>query len=307
MTKESGAKHRFGMVALIGRPNAGKSTLLNYLVGEKIAIVTNKPQTTRTRIMGILTQPGWQMVLLDTPGIHKPKDRLGHNMVRTAWSTLEYADAVFYLVDASAEFGGGEAYVIEALAKVKLPVFVLLNKIDLLPKEKLLPMIEHYSQQLPGAQIIPVSALQGDNLQGLLEEAVKVLPEGLPVYDEDEMTDQPEKVIVGEMIREKAILATRQEVPYSIMAFVEQMKERNAQLLDIHAVIVVERDSQKGIIIGKNGQTLKWIGTQARKDIENLLGVQVNLQLWVKVQADWRNQAQQLKRFGLEGEGGPRV
>jgi len=296
------AAHRYGMVALIGRPNAGKSTLLNYLVGEKIAIVTDKPQTTRTRIMGILTQPGWQMVLFDTPGIHKPKDRLGHNMVKTAWSTLEYVDIVFYLVDVTAEFGAGDAYVVNELSKVKKPIFVLLNKIDLLPKEKLLPIIDTYSKLLKTARIIPISALTGNNVQTLLAEAVKELPEGPPAYDEDDMTDQPEKVIAAEMIREKAILATRQEVPYSIMTYVEHMKQRHANLMDIHAVIVVERDSQKGIIIGKGGQTLKWIGTEARKDIENLLGIKVNLQIWVKVEPDWRNKPKHLISFGLEND-----
>lgn len=302
MTNLDTPTHRFGVVALIGRPNAGKSTLLNYLVGEKIAIVTDKPQTTRTRIMGILTQPDWQLVLLDTPGVHKPKDRLGQNMLRSTWGALDLADAIFYLVDAGAEFGGGDAYLIQELSKVKVPIFILLNKADILSKEQLLPIIDAYSKRLNFAHIIPISALKGDNVQALLQEAVKVLPEGPAVYDEDEMTDQPERVIISEMVREKAILATRQEVPYSLATFVELMTERPGGLMDIHVVIVVERDSQKGILIGKGGQTLKWIGTEARKDIEALMDIRVNLQLWVKVKEDWRNQAYQLKSFGLEGD-----
>lgn len=300
MDKQNKPAHRFGIVTLIGRPNAGKSTLLNYLVGEKIAIVTDKPQTTRTRIMGILTDPDWQMVLLDTPGIHKPKDRLGQNMLDTAFSALETADVVYYLVDATVDWGSGEAYLLQQLEKVKVPIFLLLNKVDMIPKEKLLPLIDFFRGKHDFQQIVPISAKKGDNVRALLKETVKCLPEGPACYDEDEMTDQPERVLAAEMIREKAILATRQEVPYAIAAMVEQMKMRSETLMDIHAVLVVERDSQKGILIGKQGQTLKWIGTEARKDIEAMLGMQVNLQLWVRVKADWRNQPFQLKNLGLE-------
>lgn len=300
MDKQKKPAHRFGIVTLIGRPNAGKSTLLNYLVGEKIAIVTDKPQTTRTRIMGILTDPDWQMVLLDTPGIHKPKDRLGQNMLDTAFSALETADVVYYLVDATVDWGSGEAYLLQQLEKVKVPIFLLLNKVDMIPKEKLLPLIDFFRGKHDFQQIVPISAKKGDNIRALLKETVKCLPEGPACYDEDEMTDQPERVLAAEMIREKAILATRQEVPYAIAAMVEQMKMRSETLMDIHAVLVVERDSQKGILIGKQGQTLKWIGTEARKDIEAMLGMQVNLQLWVRVKADWRNQPFQLKNLGLE-------
>lgn len=300
MDKQNKPAHRFGIVTLIGRPNAGKSTLLNYLVGEKIAIVTDKPQTTRTRIMGILTDPDWQMVLLDTPGIHKPKDRLGQNMLDTAFSALETADVVYYLVDATVDWGSGEAYLLQQLEKVKVPIFLLLNKVDMIPKEKLLPLIDFFRGKHDFQQIVPISAKKGDNIRALLKETVKCLPEGPACYEEDEMTDQPERVLAAEMIREKAILATRQEVPYAIAAMVEQMKMRSETLMDIHAVLVVERDSQKGILIGKQGQTLKWIGTEARKDIEAMLGMQVNLQLWVRVKADWRNQPFQLKNLGLE-------
>lgn len=300
MENQNKPAHRFGIVTLIGRPNAGKSTLLNYLVGEKIAIVTDKPQTTRTRIMGILTDPDWQMVLLDTPGIHKPMDRLGQNMLDTAFSALEAADVVYYLVDATVDWGSGEAFLLQQLAKVKVPIFLLLNKVDLIPKEKLLPLIDFFRGKHDFKQIVPISAKKGDNIRVLLKETVKCLPEGPACYEEDEMTDQPERVLAAEMIREKAILATRQEVPYAIAVMVEQMKMRSETLMDIHAVLVVERDSQKGILIGKQGQTLKWIGTEARKDIEAMLGMPVNLQLWVRVKADWRNQPYQLKNLGLE-------
>ncbi len=300
MENQNKPAHRFGIVTLIGRPNAGKSTLLNYLVGEKIAIVTDKPQTTRTRIMGILTDPDWQMVLLDTPGVHKPMDRLGQNMLDTAFSALEAADVVYYLVDATVDWGSGEAFLLQQLAKVKVPIFLLLNKVDLIPKEKLLPLIDFFRGKHDFKQIVPISAKKGDNIRVLLKETVKCLPEGPACYEEDEMTDQPERVLAAEMIREKAILATRQEVPYAIAVMVEQMKMRSETLMDIHAVLVVERDSQKGILIGKQGQTLKWIGTEARKDIEAMLGMPVNLQLWVRVKADWRNQPYQLKNLGLE-------
>lgn len=293
-------EHKFGAVTLIGRPNAGKSTLLNHLIGEKIAIVTDKPQTTRTRIMGIVSQPEWQMVILDTPGVHKPKDKLGRNMVDTAMGALDVCDVVYYLVDATGEFGPGEAYLIEQLKKLDKPVFLLLNKVDLLPKEDLFNIILNYNQKMEFKEIFPISALKGDNVDALLKTTVDYFELGPPAYDPDEMTDQPERVIVAEMVREKAILATRQEVPYAIACVVEQMTERSDTLMDIDVSLIVERDSQKGILIGKGGQTLKWIGSEARKDIERLLDIQVNLKLWVKVKADWRNQPQQLKNFGLE-------
>lgn len=292
-------EHKFGTVTLIGRPNAGKSTLLNRFIGEKIAIVTDKPQTTRTRIMGIVTEPGWQMVLLDTPGVHKPKDRLGRNMVDTALGALEACDVVYYLVDATTDFGPGEAYLIQQLKKLAKPVFLLLNKVDLLPKEELFSLILNYNQKMEFKEIFPISALKGDNVEALLQTTVEYFAPGPRAYEEDEMTDQPERVIVAEMIREKAILATRQEVPYAIACVVEQMKDRTDTLMDIDASLIVERESQKGILIGKGGQTLKWIGSQARGDIEHLLDIQVNLKLWVKVKADWRNQPQQLRDLGL--------
>ena len=297
-------KHRFGSVAVIGRPNAGKSTLVNYLVGEKIAIVTDKPQTTRTRIMGIVTKTDWQMVIFDAPGIHKPKDRLGKNMMNTALGVLDMADVIYYLVDATAKFGPGDAYVLQVLEKYTNPVFLLLNKVDLLKKEELLPIISAYQERRHFTHIFPMSALTGDNVQALISATAELLPEGPPCYDEDEMTDQPARIMAAEMIREKAILATRQEVPYAVGVYIEKMQERRQGLMDIHGVIVVEQPGQKGILIGKGGATLKQIGTEARRDMEALLGLSVNLQLFVKTRADWRNKDSQLREFGL-GEASP--
>ncbi|MCL1805081.1 MAG: GTPase Era [Clostridiales bacterium] len=294
---DTGGKHRFGSVALIGRPNAGKSTLVNRLVGEKIAIVTDKPQTTRTRIMGVVTAPGLQMVIYDAPGIHKPKDRLGRNMVNAALGGLPAADVIYYITDATGEYGAGEAFILQVLEKIKTPVFLLLNKVDLLAKEALLPLIASWTGRRDFTHIFPLSALKGDNVRELLEATAMCFPEGPAVYDEDEMTDQPLRVMAAEMIREKAILSTRQEVPYAVAVFIESMEERRDDLMDIHGVIVVEHDSQKGILIGKKGAVLKWIGTEARKDIEELLGIHVNLQLRVQARANWRNNEQQLKRF----------
>ena len=289
--------HKFGSVALIGRPNAGKSTLVNYIVGEKIAIVTDKPQTTRARIMGIITRPGWQMVIFDAPGIHKPKDRLGKTMVDAALGGLPGADVIYYITDAVEKYGPGEAYILQILEKVKAPVFLLLNKADLLAKEALLPLIGSWREKREFAHIFPLSALKGDNVPELLDATVELFGEGPAIYGEDEMTDQPERVMVAEIVREKAIMATRQEVPYAVAVFIESMEERRQDLMDVHGVIVVEEESQKGILIGKKGSMLKWIGTEARRDIEELLGIHVNLQLRVQARANWRNNEQQLKRF----------
>jgi GTP-binding protein Era len=296
---ETNGTHRFGSVALIGRPNAGKSTFVNRLVGEKIAIVTDKPQTTRNMIMGIVTGTGWQMVIYDAPGIHKPKDRLGRNMVQTALGALDMADVVYYITDATREFGAGEAFILQILENVKAPVFLLLNKVDLLDKEALLPIIGAYKDRREFDHIFPISALHGDNIPELLADTVATFAEGPPGYGEDEMTDQPERAMVAEIIREKAILATRQEVPYAVAVLVEDIKERRPGLTDIQGIILVEHDSQKGILIGKKGAALKGIGTEARKDIEELLGTQVNLQLVVKVREGWRNNDGQLRRLGL--------
>ena len=293
--------HRYGSVALIGRPNAGKSTLLNNLVGEKIAIVTDKPQTTRTRIMGVVTGQGWQMAIYDTPGIHKPKDRLGRTMMQTATDVLGWVDVIYYITDAAGGFGSGEARIIQLLESVTQPVFLLLNKVDLMEKQALLPVIDAYRDKREFAHIFPLSALTGEGVPELLAATAACFQEGPPCFDEDEMTDQTERVLIAELIREKAILASREEVPYAIAVYVEKMENRRQDLMDIHAVIVVEQPGQKGILIGKQGKVLKQIGSEARKDIEALLGVRVNLQLWVRTRKDWRNKEAYLKEYGLAG------
>lgn len=292
------AEFRSGFIALIGRPNAGKSTLINNLVGHKIAITSDKPQTTRTRISGVLTRDDWQMIFLDTPGIHKPHDRLGEEMVRSAVNTLEEVDVIYYLVDVAVPFGGGEAYIIDKLKNLKTPVFLLLNKIDRLEKSQLLPIIDFYRAKMEWREIVPVSALQGENLSVLINITIPYLQPGPKFYPEDTLTDQPEKQLIAELIREKVIRLTHEEVPHSVAVEVEYTEQRSENLLLIGANIVVERDSQKGILIGKKGQMLKSVGTQAREDIERLLGTKVFLDLRVKVKPDWRNKAKILRDLG---------
>lgn len=287
-----------GFIALIGRPNAGKSTLLNYLIGQKIAITSDKPQTTRNKISGVLTRADWQMIFLDTPGIHKPHDRLGEEMVRAAVNTLQEVDVIYYLIDAAVPFGGGEAYIIEKLKKVETPVFLLLNKIDRLEKSKLLPLIEFYRRKMDWKEIVPISALKGENLPSLLNSTLNYLQPGPKYYPEDALTDQPERQLVAELVREKVIRLTHEEVPHSVAVELETMEQRTKDLIYIGASIVVERDSQKGILIGKKGEMLKTIGTRAREDIEKLLGIKVFLELWVKVKPDWRNKERILRDLG---------
>ncbi|MDR1205500.1 MAG: GTPase Era [Peptococcaceae bacterium] len=291
--------HRSGFAALIGRPNAGKSTLLNYLIGQKIAIVTDKAQTTRNRIVGILSHEEWQLVFIDTPGIYKPKDMLGRKMVETAMNALNEADLVYYLVDAAKEYGAGEAFIIKRLKEAKVPVFLLLNKVDALKREELLPMIDFFRGLADFKAIVPISALTGENVDALLEETLSCLPEGPRYYPGDSVTDQPERVIAAELIREKAMTAARDEVPYSVAVLVEQMTTRENGLVDIYAVLFVERESQKGILIGKKGGMLKQIGVQSRQEIESLLGTRVNLQLRVKLREGWRNNEGQLRNLEL--------
>ncbi|MFZ5754739.1 MAG: GTPase Era [Bacillota bacterium] len=291
-------EYRSGFVALIGRPNAGKSTLLNTLIGQKIAIMSDKPQTTRNKIMGVLTKSEGQIIFLDTPGIHKPKDKLGEYMVSTALDTLHEVDVIYYLVDVTVPFGGGEAYVIDALSKVNTPVFLLLNKIDRIPKPEILPLIEFYQGKHKWTEVVPISALKGENTDSLIRATLQYLPPGPQYYPEDAITDQPERLIVAELIREKVIQATREEVPHSVAVEVELMERRSPELVYVGATIYTERDSQKGILIGKKGEMLKNIGSQARQDIERLLGNKVFLELWVKVKADWRNRERLLREFG---------
>ena len=292
--------YKSGFVAVIGRPNVGKSTLINSLIGQKIAIMSDKPQTTRTRIMCVLTQNDAQMVFLDTPGIHKPVDKLGEYMVKAAEGTLQEVDAIVFVVDATEKFGPGEHYILERLKSTKRPVILAINKLDLIDKEAVLPIIINYNTKYEFAGIVPISAKAETNLSGLLDELKKYLPKGPKYYPDDMVTDQPERLIIAEMVREKVLHKTRDEVPHSIAVDVDEMKVRNNGDQYVRATIYVERDSQKGIIIGKKGALLKEIGAEARKDIEMLLGNKCFLDLWVKVLKDWRNRNKALKEFGFE-------
>lgn len=289
-----------GFVALVGRPNAGKSTLLNKMIGQKIAIISDKPQTTRNRIAGILTEKNFQVIFLDTPGIHKPQDQLGKVMVNTSINTLREVDVIYYVIDISVPFGGGESFIIEKLQKVDTPVFLLLNKIDQINKPDLLPLIEFYNQKGSWAGIVPISAFTGENLESLLNTTVDYLPEGPQYYPDDAITDQPERILVAELVREKILLATREEVPHSVAVVVDLMEQRSPNLLYVGTTIFVERDSQKAIIIGKKGEMLKRIGSLARTELEGLLGNHVFLELWVKVKANWRNSMQTIRALGYQ-------
>ena len=292
-------KHYSGFVALVGRPNVGKSTLMNHLVGEKIAIMSSRPQTTRNRIMCILNTERAQIMFLDTPGIHKAQHKLGDFMVRTALDTLKDVEAVLFVVDVSEPRGAGDDFIMEALREVKTPVILVANKVDkLADKSALLKILDDYSQCYPFAAVVPVSALKDGQFPGLVAEIERHLPEGPNYFDEDVLTDQPERQIAGEMIREKVLRLTRDEVPHAVAVEVEEFKVRENEDVFIRATVYVERDSQKGILIGAGGSMLKKIGQQARRDIEGLLGSKVFLQLWVKVRADWRNSDKDLKNFG---------
>lgn len=292
--------HRSGFVAVIGRPNVGKSTLINSLIGQKIAIMSDKPQTTRTRIMCILTQPDVQMVFLDTPGIHKPIDKLGEYMVKAAEGTLQEVDAIIFVVDATEKFGPGERYILERLQSTKRPVILAINKIDMMEREAVLPIITSYNAKYNFAATVPISAKDELNLNGVIEEVKKHLPKGPQYYPEDMVTDQPERLVIAELIREKVLHNTRDEVPHSIAVDVDEMKVRDNGDQYVRATIYVERESQKGIIIGKKGAMLKEIGALARKDIEMLLGNKCFLDLWVKVLKDWRSRSKALREFGFE-------
>lgn len=290
-----------GFVSLIGRPNAGKSTLLNHILGEKIAIVSDKPQTTRNRILGIYNDKDSQVIFVDTPGVHKPRHRLGEYMAEATNAGLFEGDIVYYVVDATKAFGGGEAYIIERFKRLKMPVYLLLNKIDLLAKEELLALIAQWQERYNFTEIFPVSALQGDNVDRLLEVTLKALPEGIAYYPSDIITDQPERQVVAELIREKVFMLTEEEIPHSTAVTIELMERREKDdKLIIHGLIYVERDSQKGMVIGKGGKLLKKIGILARKDIEHLLGEEVYLKLWVKVKRDWQDKGHILLELGFD-------
>lgn len=292
-------QYKSGFVTLIGRPNVGKSTLMNHLIGQKIAITSNKPQTTRNRIQTVYTSEEGQIIFLDTPGIHKAKNKLGEYMVSVAERTLQEVDVVLWLVEPSTFIGAGERHIAEQLAKTQTPVFLVINKIDTVSKADILTYIAAYKDVLDFAEIIPVSALKGENTEELIQTMFRYLPEGPQFYDEDTITDQPERQIVAEMIREKALRNLSEEIPYGIAVAIDRMRERpQGNLIDIDATIVCERDSHKGIIIGKKGAMLKKIGSQARQDMENLLDCKVNLKLWVKVKKDWRDSDFLIKNFG---------
>ncbi|MDY5576723.1 MAG: GTPase Era [Lachnospiraceae bacterium] len=288
-----------GFVSLIGRPNVGKSTLMNRLIGQKIAITSNKPQTTRNRIQTVYTDEKGQIVFLDTPGIHKAKNKLGEYMVNVAENTLKEVDVVLWLVEPTTFIGAGERHIAEQLQKIKTPVILVINKVDTVKKEEILQFIDTYRQIYDFSEIIPVSALKGINTDDVIETIFKYLPYGPMFYDEDTVTDQPMRQIVAELIREKALRSLNEEIPHGIAVYIDTMKERpSGDMIDIEATIVCERESHKGIIIGKQGQMLKKIGTLARREVEEMMGVKINLKLWVKVRKEWRDSDVQLKNFG---------
>lgn len=292
-------QYKSGFVTLIGRPNVGKSTLMNALIGQKIAITSNKPQTTRNRIQTVYTSDEGQIVFLDTPGIHKARNKLGDYMVNVAQHTLSEVDVVVWLVEPSDYIGAGERHIIEQLKKTSTPVILVINKIDTVKKEMLLTYIDVYRKQYDFAEVVPLSALKKDGLEVLIECIMKYLPYGEPFYDEDTVTDQPVRQIVAELIREKTLRCLEEEVPHGIAVTIDMMQYKK-NLVDIQATIICERDSHKGIIIGRQGAMLKKIGTLARKDIEDLVERQVNLKLWVKVKKDWRDSDYLLKNFGYD-------
>ena len=295
------ADFRCGLVALVGRPNAGKSTLLNRLVGEKIAAVSNKPQTTRHKIKGVINQPEvGQIVLVDTPGIHKPGYLLNRRMMTAVHDALASVDLVVLMRDAAAPSGNGDQFVLDLVKESAQPAILALNKIDKVrDKKKLLPLIEWYSQQIQWREVVPISALKGDAVDNLIQQIIKHLPVAAPLFDEDELTDQPTRQIVAEMVREKILETTGDELPYVTAVVTERFDETNPAMPRIYLAIYVERQSQKGIIIGKGGERLKQIGTKARHDIEKLLGTRVYLELFVKVEADWRNREHTLNEMGI--------
>lgn len=288
-----------GFATLIGRPNVGKSTLMNCLIGQKIAITSNKPQTTRNRIQTVYTSEEGQIVFVDTPGIHKAKNKLGDYMVNVAERTLNEVDVILWLVEPTTFIGAGEKHIIEQLKKTKTPVILVINKTDTVKKEEILKFIDAYRKEMDFDEIVPVSALKADNTDVLISCIMKYLPYGPAFYDEDTITDQPERQLVAELIREKALRLLNDEIPHGIAVSIESMKWRR-KICDIEATIVCERDSHKGIIIGKQGSMLKKIGSAARTEIEDMLESKVNLQLWVKVKKDWRDSDFLLKNFGYD-------
>ena len=298
-----GKNVKSGFVTLIGRPNVGKSTLMNRMIGQKIAITSNKPQTTRNRIQTVHTDERGQIVFVDTPGIHKAKNKRGEYRVGAAEKTIGEVDVVCWLVEPTTYIGAGEQHIIERLKKVKAPIILVINKVDTIKKEEILPVIDCYRKELDFQEIIPVSARSGANVDELIDTIYKYLPYGPMFYDEDTITDQPMRQIVAELIREKALHALNEEIPHGIAVVIDSMKERKSQkgiITDIQATIICERDSHKGIIIGKGGEMLKKIGANARYEIEKQLDTKVNLQLWVKVKKEWRDSDVLIKNFGYD-------
>ena len=303
-------KFKSGFVTLIGRPNVGKSTLMNRLIGQKIAITSNKPQTTRNRIQTVYTCEEGQIIFLDTPGIHKAKNKLGEYMVTVAERTLKEVDVILWLVEPTTFIGAGERHIAEQLRSTETPVILVINKIDTVEKQEILRFIDAYKDIVDFQEIVPVSALKGENTEELVKVMFQYLDEGPCYYDEDTITDQPERQIVAEMVREKALRNLNDEIPHGIAVVIEQMRERKGNkktihggnIIDIDATIICERESHKGIIIGKQGAMLKKIGSQARRDMENLLDCKVNLKLWVKVKKEWRDSDFLMKNFGYRQE-----
>lgn len=294
-------KYKSGFVTLIGRPNVGKSTLMNHLIGQKIAITSNKPQTTRNRIQTVYTSEEGQIVFLDTPGIHKAKNKLGEYMVNVAERTLKEVDVVLWLVEPTDFIGKGEKHIAEQLRKANVPVILIMNKIDMVDKDKIPGFLDNYREICDFVDMIPVCALRGVNMDKVIRAIMKYLPYGPKYYDDETVTDQPQRQIVAEMIREKALRCLEEEIPHGIAVSIDVMKERpDGMIMDIEATIICERESHKGIIIGKGGSMLRRIGSQARRDAEKMLEMQVNLQLWVKVKKDWRDSDFMIKNFGYD-------
>lgn len=291
-----------GFASIIGRPNVGKSTFMNKVLGQKVAIMSDKPQTTRNKIQGVYTTEDSQMIFIDTPGIHKPKHQLGEHMMKVARNTLRETEVILFLINVSEEIGRGDEFIIDMLQSTKTPIILVLNKIDLIHPDKLIEQIETYKDKLEFSEIVPISALQGNNIEKLLEVIEGYLPEGPMYYPEDRITDHPEHFIVSELIREKALHLTSQEIPHAIGVEVDKMLADERGTIHVNATIYVERESQKGMIIGKNGRMLKEIGKLARVDIENLLGSKVFLEVWAKVQKDWRNRSQFMRSLGYKDE-----
>ena len=289
-----------GFVAILGRPNVGKSTFLNQVIGQKIAIMSDKAQTTRNKIQGIYTDDQAQIVFIDTPGIHKPHSRLGDFMVESALSTLNEVDAILFMVNATQKRGRGDDFIIERLKNVKKPMYLVINKIDQIHPDKLLEIMDDYRQTLDYAEVFPISALQGNNCPELVASLIETLPVGPQFYPADMVTDHPERFIAGELIREKVLELTREEVPHSVAVVVDRISRSDEEKVQVQATIIVERNSQKGIIIGKGGKMLKNIGVKARKDIELMLGDKVYLELWVKVMPNWKDRQIDLRSLGYK-------